>query len=82
METNEIMNNEVIEAAEEIVPTGAKGKAFAAVAGVGLAVLVGGVAYKYAVKPLVAKYKSKKAQEETSAVLEVVSKEIDGSEES
>ena len=82
METNEIMNNEVIEAAEEIVPAGAKSKAFAAVAGVGLAVLVGGIAYKYAVKPLVAKYKSKKAQAETPTVVEVIAKEDDGSKES
>lgn len=63
METNEIMTNEeVIETTEEIVKTGT-GKWLKVAAGVGLAVLVGGLAYKYVAKPLVAKIKAKKEQQ-------------------
>lgn len=82
METNEIMNNEVIEAAEEIIPAGTKSNAFKAIAGVGLVVLVGGVAYKYAIKPFWEKHKSKKGQQTISETSENVSNEDDGSEES
>ena len=62
MDTNEIMTNEeVIETTEEIVKTGF-GKGFKVVAGIGLAALAGGMAYKYVVKPVVAKIKAKKEQ--------------------
>ena len=81
METNEIMVNEdVIEVTEEIANAGF-GKSFKVAAGVGLAVIVSFVAYKYVVKPMVAKIKTKKEQQRMDAdfdefeVVEVV--EID-----
>lgn len=54
MDTNEIMNNEVIETTEEIVKT-SSGKALKVAGGIGLAVIAGVVAYKYIVKPMVEK---------------------------
>ena len=63
MDAKEIMtNDEVIETTEEIMKTGTS-KEFKIAAGVGLAVLAGGVAYKYIVKPIAAKIKSKKEQQ-------------------
>ena len=62
MDAKEIMtNDEVIETMEEIMEAGTS-KGFKIAAGVGLAVLAGGVAYKYIVKPIAAKIKSKKEQ--------------------
>ena len=62
MDTNEIMvNEEVIETTEEIA-TASSGKVFKVAAGVGLTVLGGFVAYKYVIKPVVAKIKTKKEQ--------------------
>ena len=54
MDTNEIMNNEVIETTEEIVKT-SSGKALKVAGGIGLAVIAGVVAYKYIVKPMAEK---------------------------
>ena len=59
MENNEMINDEVVEIAEEIASagTGRGLKMF----GLGAAtVVVGGVAYKFAVKPLIKKIKNKK----------------------
>lgn len=59
MKDEMIMNEEVIEVVEELAPAkaGIGGKVLA---GVGLTVLACGAAYKFVVKPLVAKYKAKK----------------------
>ena len=57
----EIMVNEVIETTEEIA-TASSGKGFKVAAGVGLTVLGGFVAYKYVIKPVIAKIKAKKEQ--------------------
>lgn len=62
METNEIMvNNEeaVEEVAEEIVKK-SSGKGLKIAAGIGLTILIGGLAVKYVVLPTVAKIKAKK----------------------
>ena len=65
MDTNEIMvNEEVIEVTEEIVTAGS-GKVFKVTAGVSLAVLGGFVAYKYVIKPAIAKIKTKREQQKT-----------------
>lgn len=62
MDANEIMtNDEVIETTEEIMKT-VPSKGFLIAVG-GLSVLAGGVAYKYIVKPIAAKIKSKKEQQ-------------------
>lgn len=67
MDTNEIMANEdVIETTEEIAKVGSK-KVFEAVAGIGLTVLGGFVAYKYVIKPMAAKIKAKKEQQRINA---------------
>ena len=63
MNTNEIMvNEEVIETTEEIA-TASSGKGFKVAASVGLTVLGGFVAYKYVIKPVIAKIKAKKEQQ-------------------
>lgn len=60
METNEIMTNEeVVETTEEIVKT-SSGSCLKKVAGIGLAVVAGVIAYKYIAKPMIAKVKAKK----------------------
>ncbi len=60
METNEIMENEeVVETAEEIMEA-SSGKSLKIVAGVGAAVAVGVIVYKYVAKPAYDKYKRKK----------------------
>lgn len=67
MDTNEIMvNEEVIETTEGIA-TASSGKGFKVVAGVGLIVLGGFVAYKYVIKPVMAKIKAKKEQQRINA---------------
>jgi len=63
MDNNKIMVNEEVMEATEIATSGA-GKGFKIAAGVGLAVLGSVIAYKYVVKPIVAKIKAKKAQNE------------------
>ena len=64
MDNNEIMvNEEVMEATEEIATAGGS-KGFKVAIGVGLAAVGGVIAYKYVVKPLIAKIKAKKAQSE------------------
>ena len=67
MDTNEIMvNGEIIEMTEEIATAGS-GKGFKVAAGVGLTVLGGFVAYKYVIKPVMAKIKNKKEQRRINA---------------
>ena len=62
MEIMETMtNNETIEVAEEIV-TAVPGKGLKVAGGIGLAVLACGAAYKFVIKPAIAKHKAKKEQ--------------------
>ncbi len=62
METNEIMNNEeVMDTTEEIVKTASKG-GFSKVATIGVAMIAGGLAYKFVVAPVVGKLKEIKAR--------------------
>lgn len=63
MDNNEIMVNEEVMEATEIATSGA-GKGFKIAAGIGLTALGSVIAYKYVVKPIVAKIKAKKAQQE------------------
>ena len=67
MEPNEMMVNEEVvetatEATEEIVKK-SSGKGFKIVAGVGLAIVVGGLAVKYVIIPTANKIKAKKQQD-------------------
>jgi len=67
MNTNEIMvNGEVIEVTEEIA-TASSRKGNKVAVGVGLVVLGGVAAYKYIIKPMVAKIKAKKEQQKMDA---------------
>jgi hypothetical protein len=62
METNEIMNNEeVMDTTEEIVKTASKG-GFRKVTTIGVAMIAGGLAYKFVVAPAVSKLKEMKAR--------------------
>lgn len=62
---NEIMNNEeVVETVEDIETN--SNKAFVVAAGIGLTILVGTIAYKKIVKPLIAKHKAKKELAESN----------------
>lgn len=64
METNEIMvNEEDMTITEEMIATASSSKGFKVAVGVGLAVVGGVVAYKYVIKPIVAKIKAKKEQQ-------------------
>lgn len=67
MDNNEIMVNEEVMEATEIATSGA-GKGFKIAAGIGLAALGSVIAYKYVVKPIVAKIKAKKAQQEGESI--------------
>lgn len=69
MEPNEMMVNEEVvetatEATEEIVKK-SSGKGFKITAGVGLAIVVGGLAVKYVIIPTANKIKAKKQQNST-----------------
>ena len=67
MNTNEIMVNEEIIETTEGIATASSGKVFKVAAGVGLTVLGGFVAYKYVIKPVMAKIKDKKEQQRINA---------------
>ena len=62
METNEIMLKETTEIAEIIAEPTRLINGFKVVAGIGLTVLVCGVAYRYVVKPAWAKIKARREQ--------------------
>ena len=63
MDTNEIMVNEEIIETTEGIATASSGKGFKVAARVSLTVLGGFVAYKYVLKPVIAKIKAKKEQQ-------------------
>ena len=58
MNNNEIMNNEVVEATEEVVENAGLSKGVKIAAGIGLSVVVGVVVYKYVAKPVIANIKA------------------------
>ena len=67
MENTEIMNNDVIEATEEVIENTGMSKGIKIAAGVGLSVVVGYVLYKYVAKPVVAKIKARINQKKMAA---------------
>lgn len=79
MEPNEMMVNEEVvetatEATEEIVKK-SSGKGFKIAAGVGLVIVVGGLAVKYVIIPTAEKIKAKKYQ--NSATIDVGAEVVD-----
>lgn len=73
MNNNETAKNETVEIAEEAFGTADLSKGAMIIAGVGLTVLVGAIAYKYIGKPVIANIKarleSKKAAKEQTPLL-------------
>lgn len=71
MNNNEIMNNEVVEATEEVIENAGLSKGVKIAAGIGLSVVV----YKYVAKPVITNIKAqieqkKMAAEEKTVILE------------
>lgn len=67
MENTEIMNNEVIEATEEVIESTGMSKGIKVTAGIGLSVVVGVIAYKYVAKPVIANIKAQIKQKKMAA---------------
>lgn len=67
MENTNIMNNEVIEATEEVIENTGMSKGVKIAAGIGLSVVVGYVVYKYVAKPVVANIKAQIDQKKMAA---------------
>lgn len=67
MNNEEIMLNEFIEDTTDEIATASSGKGFKVAAGVGLTVLGAFAAYKYVIKPVIAKIKTKKEQQRINA---------------
>lgn len=67
MENTKIMNNEVIEATEEVIENTGMSKGVKIAAGIGLSVVVGYVVYKYVAKPVVANIKAQINQKKMAA---------------
>lgn len=82
MDAQEIMTNEeVMEVAEDLVPVGSGKDLGIGIAIGGAIVTVGGLAYKYIVKPLAAKIKAKKEAKVAEATeLKVVESDADETE--
>ncbi|MCM1090080.1 MAG: hypothetical protein NC413_04500 [Muribaculum sp.] len=85
MEPNEMMVNEEVvetatEATEEIVKK-SSGKGFKIAAGVGLVIVVGGLAVKYVIIPTAKKIKAKKQQNSAPIDVEAEVVEEDSTEE-
>ena len=64
MNNNEIMNNEVVEATEEVIENAGLSKGVKIAAGIGLSVVVGVVVYKYVAKAGDREYQSPDRAEE------------------
>lgn len=67
MESTKIMNNEVIEATEEVIENTGMSKGVKIAAGIGLSVVVGYVVYKYVAKPVVANIRAQINQKKMAA---------------
>lgn len=72
MENTKIMNNEVIEATEEVIENTGMSKGVKIAAGIGLSVVVGYVVYKYVAKPVVANIKAQINQKKMAAEEQVM----------
>lgn len=67
MNNTEIMNNEVIEATEEVIENTGMSKGIKVAAGIGLSVVVGVIVYKYVAKPVIANIKTQIEQKKMAA---------------
>ena len=81
MENKEIMTNEVMEATEETIMNDST-KTLKTLGIIGGALLIGGLAYKYAIKPMIQKHKdSKNVDEDINDAKEADFNEVSDSEE-
>ncbi len=67
MENTKIMNNEAIEATEEVIENTGMSKGIKVAAGIGLSVVVGVIVYKYVAKPVIANIKAQIEQKKMAA---------------
>ena len=67
MENTEIMNNEVIEATEEVIENTGMSKGIKRAAGIGLIVLAGAIVYKDVARPIIANIKARIEQKKMAA---------------
>ena len=67
MENTKIMNNEVIEATEDVIENTGMNKGIKVAAGIGLSVVVGVIVYKYVAKPVIANIKAQIEQKKMAA---------------
>ena len=67
MDNTKIMDNEVIEATEEVIENTGMSKGIKIAAGIGLSVIVGVVVYKYVAKPVIANIKAQINQKKMAA---------------
>lgn len=67
MNNTEIMNNEVIEATEEVIENTGMSKGIKVAGGIGLSVVVGVIVYKYVAKPVIANIKTQIEQKKMAA---------------
>ena len=67
MNSTEIMNNEVIEATEEVIGNTGMSKGVKVAAGIGLSIVVGVIVYKYVAKPVIANIKAQIKQKKMAA---------------
>lgn len=72
MNNTEIMNNEVIEATEEVIENTGMSKGIKVAAGIGLSVVVGVIVYKYVAKPVIANIKTQIEQKKMAAEEETI----------
>lgn len=72
MENTKIMNNEVIEATEEVIENTGMSKGVKIAAGICLSVVVGYIVYKYVAKPVVANIKAQINQKKMAAEEQVM----------
>ena len=78
MNNTEIMNNEVVEATEEVIENTGLSKGVKIAAGIGLSIVVGVIVYKYVAKPVIANIKTQIEQKKMAAEEQTII--LDGSE--
>ena len=72
MDNTKIMDNEVIEATEEVIESTGMSKGVKIAAGIGLSVIVGVIVYKYVAKPVIANIKTQIEQKQMAAAEQTV----------
>lgn len=83
MENLNMTNEEVVEVTEEIAKAYGKGRTLGNVAAGAAMVIVGGVTYKYVVKPAIKKIKTRRAEKKAAKEeIDEFERDMDGTSES